>query len=95
MSVGRCLCVSSFAQIATFFSNNLDFFASAAGYGPRGGMGALNPLQAESMLGNKKQAAAYMQAIRKVSVRWSLCPPALLFLILNETSKHTASISAN
>ncbi|KAJ8412629.1 hypothetical protein AAFF_G00115800 [Aldrovandia affinis] len=52
-------------KIATFFSNNLDFFASSAGYGPRGGNGALNPLQAESMLGNKKQAAAYMLAIRK------------------------------
>ncbi|XP_064174083.1 protein phosphatase 1 regulatory subunit 21 isoform X1 [Anguilla rostrata] len=52
-------------KIATFFSNNLDFFASSAGYGPRGGAGALNPLQAESMLGNKKQAAAYMLAIRK------------------------------
>ncbi|XP_036402582.1 protein phosphatase 1 regulatory subunit 21 [Megalops cyprinoides] len=52
-------------KIATFFSNNLDFFASSAGYGPRGGTGSLNPLQAESMLGNKKQAAAYMRAIRK------------------------------
>ncbi|KAI1894511.1 hypothetical protein AGOR_G00116550 [Albula goreensis] len=52
-------------KIATFFSNNLDFFASSAGYGPRGGTGALNPLQAESMLGNKKHAAAYMLAIRK------------------------------
>ncbi|XP_061084164.1 protein phosphatase 1 regulatory subunit 21 isoform X3 [Conger conger] len=52
-------------KIATFFSNNLDFFASSAGYGPRGGTGALNPLQAESMLGNKKQAAAYMLAVRK------------------------------
>ncbi|KAG5831354.1 hypothetical protein ANANG_G00302870 [Anguilla anguilla] len=30
-----------------------------------GRRGALNPLQAESMLGNKKQAAAYMLAIRK------------------------------
>ncbi|KAG7462670.1 hypothetical protein MATL_G00187260 [Megalops atlanticus] len=52
-------------KIATFFSNNLDFFVSSAGYGPRGGTGSLNPLQAESMLGNKKQAAAYMRVIRK------------------------------
>ncbi|KAJ8248290.1 hypothetical protein GJAV_G00240440 [Gymnothorax javanicus] len=52
-------------KIATFFSNNLDFFTSSAGYGPRGGTGTLNPLQVESMLANKKQAAAYMRAIRK------------------------------
>uniref|UniRef100_A0A8K9V781 Protein phosphatase 1 regulatory subunit 21 n=2 Tax=Oncorhynchus mykiss TaxID=8022 RepID=A0A8K9V781_ONCMY len=52
-------------KIATFFSNNLDFFTSSTGYGPRGGVGALNPLQAESMLGNKKKASDYMQAIRK------------------------------
>uniref|UniRef100_A0A8C7KJG9 Protein phosphatase 1 regulatory subunit 21 n=1 Tax=Oncorhynchus kisutch TaxID=8019 RepID=A0A8C7KJG9_ONCKI len=53
-------------KIATFFSNNLDFFTSSTGYGPRGGVGVLNPLQAESMLGNKKKASDYMQAIRKV-----------------------------
>ncbi|XP_038848358.1 protein phosphatase 1 regulatory subunit 21-like isoform X1 [Salvelinus namaycush] len=52
-------------KIATFFSNNLDFFTSSTGYGPRGGVGALNPLQAESMLGNKKKASDYMHAIRK------------------------------
>ncbi|XP_031434974.1 protein phosphatase 1 regulatory subunit 21 isoform X2 [Clupea harengus] len=52
-------------KIAAFFSNNLDFFTSSTGYGPRGGAGALNPVQAESMLGNKKQASAYMQAVRK------------------------------
>uniref|UniRef100_A0A8C7KEW8 Protein phosphatase 1 regulatory subunit 21 n=1 Tax=Oncorhynchus kisutch TaxID=8019 RepID=A0A8C7KEW8_ONCKI len=52
-------------KIATFFSNNLDFFTSSTGYGPRGGVGVLNPLQAESMLGNKKKASDYMQAIRK------------------------------
>uniref|UniRef100_A0A674BXX8 Protein phosphatase 1 regulatory subunit 21 n=1 Tax=Salmo trutta TaxID=8032 RepID=A0A674BXX8_SALTR len=52
-------------KIATFFSNNLDFFTSSTGYGPRGGSGALNPLQAESMLGNKKKASDYMHAIRK------------------------------
>ncbi|CAB1313189.1 unnamed protein product [Coregonus sp. 'balchen'] len=41
---------NSTGKIATFFSNNLDFFTSSTGYGPRGGAGALNPLQAESML---------------------------------------------
>uniref|UniRef100_A0A4W5JCS4 Protein phosphatase 1 regulatory subunit 21 n=1 Tax=Hucho hucho TaxID=62062 RepID=A0A4W5JCS4_9TELE len=56
---------SSTGKIATFFSNNLDFFTSSTGYSPRGGAGALNPLQAESMLGNKKKASDYMYAIRK------------------------------
>ncbi|KAL0983855.1 hypothetical protein UPYG_G00133780 [Umbra pygmaea] len=55
----------STGKIATFFSNNLDFFTSSTGYSPRGGAGTLNPLQAESMLGNKKRACEYMQAIRK------------------------------
>ncbi|XP_035982027.1 protein phosphatase 1 regulatory subunit 21 [Fundulus heteroclitus] len=50
-------------KIATFFSNNLDFFTSP-GYCPRGGAVSLNPLQAESMLANKKKAAAYIQAIK-------------------------------
>lgn len=54
-------------QIATFFSNNLDFFTSS-GYSPKGGT-VLNPLQAESMLVNKKKAAAYIHAIKKVS-KW-------------------------
>ena len=54
-------------QIATFFSNNLDFFTSS-GYSPRGSTLALNPLQAESMLANKKKAAAYISAVKKVSV---------------------------
>lgn len=53
-------------QIATFFSNNLDFFTSAA-YSPKGSTVALSPLQAESMLANKKKASAYIHAIRKVS----------------------------
>nr|XP_029495693.1 protein phosphatase 1 regulatory subunit 21-like isoform X2 [Oncorhynchus nerka] len=52
-------------KIATFFSNNLDFFTSSTCYGPRGGVGVLNPLQAESMLGNKKKASDYMRSIRK------------------------------
>uniref|UniRef100_A0AAY4CXM5 Protein phosphatase 1 regulatory subunit 21 n=1 Tax=Denticeps clupeoides TaxID=299321 RepID=A0AAY4CXM5_9TELE len=53
---------NSTGKIAIFFSNNLDFFTSSAGYGPRGGSGTLNPLQAESMLANKKQATSFMQA---------------------------------
>ncbi|TKS85428.1 Protein phosphatase 1 regulatory subunit 21 [Collichthys lucidus] len=52
------------STIATFFSNNLDFFTSP-GYSPRGSTVALNPLQAESMLANKKKAAAYIHAIKK------------------------------
>ncbi|XP_056291754.1 protein phosphatase 1 regulatory subunit 21 [Pseudoliparis swirei] len=51
-------------KIATFFSNNLDFFTSS-GYSPRGSTVALNPLQAETMLANKKKAAAYIQAIKQ------------------------------
>ncbi|XP_041866371.1 protein phosphatase 1 regulatory subunit 21 isoform X1 [Melanotaenia boesemani] len=55
---------SSTGKIATFFSNNLDFFTSP-GYSPRGSSVTLNPLQAESMLANKKKAAAYIHAIKK------------------------------
>ncbi|XP_072247271.1 protein phosphatase 1 regulatory subunit 21 [Leuresthes tenuis] len=55
---------SSTGKIATFFSNNLDFFTSP-GYSPRGSSVALNPLQAESMLDNKKKAVAYIHAIKK------------------------------
>ncbi|XP_010776279.1 protein phosphatase 1 regulatory subunit 21 isoform X1 [Notothenia coriiceps] len=55
---------SSTGKIATFFSNNLDFFTSS-GYSPRGSTLALNPLQAESMLANKKKAAAYISALKK------------------------------
>lgn len=53
-------------KIATFFSNNLDFFTSSV-YGPKGSAGPvpLNPLQAETMLAHKKKAVAYMEAIRK------------------------------
>uniref|UniRef100_A0A8C9X0U9 Protein phosphatase 1 regulatory subunit 21 n=1 Tax=Sander lucioperca TaxID=283035 RepID=A0A8C9X0U9_SANLU len=56
--------VTVLLQIATFFSNNLDFFTSS-GYSPRGSTVPLNPLQAESMLANKKKAAAYIHAIKK------------------------------
>ncbi|KAK9963889.1 hypothetical protein ABG768_005111 [Culter alburnus] len=55
---------NSCGKMATFFSNNLDFFASCPGYGPRGGV--VNPLQADSMIENKRRAATYMSAIRKV-----------------------------
>uniref|UniRef100_A0A7N6AKI4 Protein phosphatase 1 regulatory subunit 21 n=1 Tax=Anabas testudineus TaxID=64144 RepID=A0A7N6AKI4_ANATE len=55
---------SSTGKIATFFSNNLDFFTSS-GYSPRGSTLTLNPLQAENMLANKKKAVAYIQAIKK------------------------------
>uniref|UniRef100_A0A8C5HEV2 Protein phosphatase 1 regulatory subunit 21 n=1 Tax=Gouania willdenowi TaxID=441366 RepID=A0A8C5HEV2_GOUWI len=55
----------STGKIATFFSNNLDFFTSS-GYSQRGSALALSPLQAESMLTNKKKAAAYMNAVKKV-----------------------------
>uniref|UniRef100_A0A673CI24 Protein phosphatase 1 regulatory subunit 21 n=1 Tax=Sphaeramia orbicularis TaxID=375764 RepID=A0A673CI24_9TELE len=55
---------SSTGKIATFFSNNLDFFTSS-GYCPKGCTVALNPLQAESMLANKKKAAGYIHALRK------------------------------
>ncbi|XP_039639434.1 protein phosphatase 1 regulatory subunit 21 isoform X2 [Perca fluviatilis] len=55
---------SSTGKIATFFSNNLDFFTSS-GYSPRGSTVPLNPLQAESMLANKKKASAYIHAIKK------------------------------
>ncbi|XP_068184075.1 protein phosphatase 1 regulatory subunit 21 isoform X2 [Antennarius striatus] len=54
----------STGKIATFFSNNLDFFTSP-GYSPRGNTATLNPLQAENMLANKKKAAAYIHAITK------------------------------
>uniref|UniRef100_A0A672JFR7 Protein phosphatase 1 regulatory subunit 21 n=1 Tax=Salarias fasciatus TaxID=181472 RepID=A0A672JFR7_SALFA len=57
---------SSTGKIATFFSNNLDFFTSS-GYCPRGSTVALNPLQAESMLANKKKASAYI-SVRPPSV---------------------------
>ncbi|XP_060720123.1 protein phosphatase 1 regulatory subunit 21 [Tachysurus vachellii] len=52
-------------KIATFFNNNLDFFTSSAGYGPRGGNGSLNPQQAHSMLSNKKHACQYILALRR------------------------------
>lgn len=61
----NCRLFCLFLQIATFFSNNLDFFTSPA-YSPKGSTMALSPLQAESMLANKKKASAYIHAIKKV-----------------------------
>ncbi|XP_051936091.1 protein phosphatase 1 regulatory subunit 21 isoform X1 [Hippocampus zosterae] len=55
---------NSTSKLATFFSNNLDFFTSS-GYSPRGNTGAFNPVQAEIMLSNKKKAAAYISALKK------------------------------
>ncbi|XP_028676031.1 protein phosphatase 1 regulatory subunit 21 [Erpetoichthys calabaricus] len=52
-------------KIATFFSNNLDFFTALTGYRPRGGAGTMNPLHAECMLQYKKSAASYVQLLRK------------------------------
>ncbi|XP_039594104.1 protein phosphatase 1 regulatory subunit 21 [Polypterus senegalus] len=52
-------------KIATFFSNNLDFFTASTGYRPRGGAGTMNPLHAECMLQYKKSAASYVQLLRK------------------------------
>lgn len=61
----NCRLFCLFLQIATFFSNNLDFFTSPA-YSPKGSTMALSPLQAETMLANKKKASAYIHAIKKV-----------------------------
>lgn len=54
---------NSCSKITTFFSNNLDFFASCPGYSVRGGN--VNPLRADSMIANKRHAAKYMSTIRK------------------------------
>ncbi|KAI7805298.1 protein phosphatase 1 regulatory subunit 21 isoform X1 [Triplophysa rosa] len=54
---------NSCSKITTFFSNNLDFFASCPGYSPRGC--GVNPLQADSMIANKRHASRYMSVIRK------------------------------
>ncbi|XP_063774764.1 protein phosphatase 1 regulatory subunit 21 [Pseudophryne corroboree] len=51
-------------KIATFFSNNLDYFMSSLSYGPKGGHGFTNPLSAEMMLKYKQKAAQYMKALK-------------------------------
>uniref|UniRef100_A0A8C2P3F1 Protein phosphatase 1 regulatory subunit 21 n=1 Tax=Capra hircus TaxID=9925 RepID=A0A8C2P3F1_CAPHI len=51
--------------IASFFSNNVDYFIASLSYGPKTGSGFISPLSAECMLQYKKKAAAYMKALRK------------------------------
>ncbi|XP_071996421.1 protein phosphatase 1 regulatory subunit 21 [Engystomops pustulosus] len=51
-------------KIATFFSNNLDYFMTSLSYGPKGRPGFTNPLSAEMMLQYKQKAAQYMKALR-------------------------------
>ncbi|XP_051945766.1 protein phosphatase 1 regulatory subunit 21 [Xyrauchen texanus] len=55
---------NSCSKIATFFSSNLDFFTSCPGYSRRGDV--VNPLQADTMIANKRLAAKYLSAIRKM-----------------------------
>ncbi|ELR49081.1 KLRAQ motif-containing protein 1, partial [Bos mutus] len=52
-------------KIASFFSNNVDYFVASLSYGPKTGSGFISPLSAECMLQYKKKAAAYMKALRK------------------------------
>ncbi|XP_069464510.1 protein phosphatase 1 regulatory subunit 21 isoform X1 [Ambystoma mexicanum] len=52
-------------KIATYFSNNLDYFTASLSYGPKGGSGFMSPLSAECMLQNKKTAVAYMKTVKK------------------------------
>lgn len=51
-------------KMATFFSNNLDYFMSSLSYGPKGGQGFTNPLSAAMMLQYKQKAAQYMKALK-------------------------------
>ncbi|PNJ79927.1 PPP1R21 isoform 1 [Pongo abelii] len=53
-------------KIASFFSNNLDYFIASLSYGSKAASGFISPLSAECMLQNKKKAAAYMKSLRKV-----------------------------
>uniref|UniRef100_A0A8D1R496 Protein phosphatase 1 regulatory subunit 21 n=1 Tax=Sus scrofa TaxID=9823 RepID=A0A8D1R496_PIG len=52
-------------KIASFFSNNVDYFIASLSYGPKAASGFISPLSAECMLQYKKKAAAYMKAVRK------------------------------
>ncbi|XP_005077337.1 protein phosphatase 1 regulatory subunit 21 isoform X1 [Mesocricetus auratus] len=52
-------------KIASFFSNNVDYFIASLSYGPKTASGFISPLSAECMLQYKKKAAAYMRALRK------------------------------
>uniref|UniRef100_A0A2I3GCS5 Protein phosphatase 1 regulatory subunit 21 n=1 Tax=Nomascus leucogenys TaxID=61853 RepID=A0A2I3GCS5_NOMLE len=53
-------------KIASFFSNNLDYFIASLSYGPKAASGFISPLSAECMLQYKKKAAAYMKSLQKV-----------------------------
>ncbi|XP_053315911.1 protein phosphatase 1 regulatory subunit 21 [Spea bombifrons] len=53
------------SKIATFFSNNLNYFMSTLSYGPKEALGFTNPVSAEMMLEYKKKAAKYMKALKK------------------------------
>uniref|UniRef100_F7HCM5 Protein phosphatase 1 regulatory subunit 21 n=1 Tax=Callithrix jacchus TaxID=9483 RepID=F7HCM5_CALJA len=53
-------------KIASFFSNNLDYFIASLSYGPKAASGFISPLSAECMLQYKKKAATYMKSLRKV-----------------------------
>ncbi|KAM8947179.1 protein phosphatase 1 regulatory subunit 21 [Pelodytes ibericus] len=53
------------SKIATFFSNNLNYFMSTLSYGPKEGLGFTNPLSAEMMLQYKQNAARYMKTLKK------------------------------
>ncbi|XP_044774930.1 protein phosphatase 1 regulatory subunit 21 isoform X3 [Neomonachus schauinslandi] len=53
-------------KIASFFSNNVDYFIASLSYGPKGASDFISPRSAECMLQYKKKAAAYMKALRKV-----------------------------
>ncbi|XP_051507104.1 protein phosphatase 1 regulatory subunit 21 isoform X2 [Myxocyprinus asiaticus] len=55
---------NSCSKIATFFSSNLDFFTSCPGYSRHGDV--VNPLQADTMIANKRLAAKYLSTIRKM-----------------------------
>ncbi|XP_058540153.1 protein phosphatase 1 regulatory subunit 21 isoform X2 [Neofelis nebulosa] len=52
-------------KIASFFSNNVDYFIASLSYGPKAASGFISPLSAECMLQYKKKAATYMKALRK------------------------------
>uniref|UniRef100_A0A8C8TZP9 Protein phosphatase 1 regulatory subunit 21 six-helix bundle domain-containing protein n=1 Tax=Peromyscus maniculatus bairdii TaxID=230844 RepID=A0A8C8TZP9_PERMB len=52
-------------KIASFFSNNVDYFIASLSYGPKTASGFISPLSAECMLRYKKKAAAYMKALRQ------------------------------
>ncbi|XP_023367887.1 protein phosphatase 1 regulatory subunit 21 isoform X3 [Otolemur garnettii] len=52
-------------KIASFYSNNVDYFITSLSYGPKAASGFISPLSAECMLQYKKKAAAYMKSLRK------------------------------